>query len=95
VHSLIQSSVDELQSFHPEDCVTCYQLRRGLKEATMYALLCSTWMHLHSEVTAQNQVRTAEINLTYALKDFREHQKIWHTAHQIVTPWTSLARNAS
>jgi hypothetical protein len=61
----------------------------------MYALLSSTWTHLHSAVTAQTQLRNAEINLTFALKDFREHQKIWHTPTLASSSWAAAARNAS
>jgi hypothetical protein len=95
VRSLIQFGIEELQSSHAGDCPTCNQLRRGLKEAVMYALLSSTWTHLHSAVTNQTQLRNAEINLTYALRDFREHQKIWHTPALASSSWAAAARNAS
>jgi hypothetical protein len=95
VRSLIQFGIEELQAPHTGDCPTCNQLRRGLKEAVMYALLSATWTHLHSPVTAQTQLRNAEINLTYALKDFREHRKIWHTPAPIASSWAAAARNAS
>jgi hypothetical protein len=95
VHSLIQYSVEELQSFHAGDCATCLRLRRGLKEATMYALLSSTWSFRYSQVTALNQLRNAEINLTYALKDFREHRRIVHEAGSPAVAWSVAGRNAS
>ena len=95
MRSLIQFGVEELQSSHVEDCPTCCQLRRGLKEAVLYAMLTSTWTHLQSQVTAQTQLRNAEINLTYALKDFREHRKIWHTPTHVPPSWAAGMRNAS
>lgn len=95
MHSLIQFSVEELQSFHTGDCATCNRLRRGLKEATMYALLRSTWSFHYSQVTALNQLRNAEINLTYALKDFREHRRIVHEATPPPGAWNTAERNAS
>lgn len=94
VHSLIQFGVEELKSFHAGDCATCNQLRRGLKEALMYALLSSTW-HRQSEMTTHSRVRNAEINLTYALKDFREHRRVGHAVNHFVPPWTADVRNAS
>ena len=95
MHSLIQFSVEELQSFHPGDCTTCIQLRRGLKEALMYTLLSSTWSFHFSQVTALNQLRNAEINLTYALKDFREHRRIVHEASSPAAAWGADQRSAS
>jgi hypothetical protein len=94
VHSLIQFGVEELHSFHPGDCVTCIQLRRGLKEALMYTLLSSTWSFHFSQVTALNQLRNAEINLTYALKDFREHRRIVHEDSSPAAAWSADQRNA-
>ena len=95
MRSLIQFGVEELQSNHAGDCLTCNHLRRGLKEALMYALLSSTWTHLHSPVTVQTQLRNAEINLTFALKDFREHRKICHSPPLRSSSWATAARNAS
>jgi hypothetical protein len=92
---LIQFAIEELQSCHPGECVTCSQLRRGLKEATMYALLSSTWSHHYSQVTVETQSRNAEINLTYALKDFREHRRIAHPVETVAPPWSEAASHAS
>jgi hypothetical protein len=94
VHSLIQLAVEELKLHHAGDCVTCTQLRRGLKEALMYSLLSATGTHLHSQITAQNQLRNAEINLTYALRDFREHRKIGHLMNHSAPTWAAASRNA-
>jgi hypothetical protein len=61
----------------------------------MYALLCSTWSFHYSQVTALNQLRNAEINLTYALKDLREHRSIGHATDHFAAPLAQEARNAS
>lgn len=95
MHNLIQLSVEELKLFYGCDCITCNQLRRGLKEALMYALLSSTSSHLYAQVTAQTQSRNAEINLTYALRDFREHRRLSHSVDHFIPSWTAASRNAS
>ena len=91
MRNLIQLSVDELQSFEAGECMTCNQLRRGLKEATMYSLLASTWTHLYSKVTAETQLRNAEINLTFALKDLREHRRDRHATNHFSPSWIEAA----
>lgn len=95
MRSLIQFGFEELQSFHGSECATCNQLRRGLKDAVMYAALCATAKHLQSPVTAQTIAHNAEVNLTYALKDFREHRRVFHAMNPVAGRWTPAARSAS
>jgi hypothetical protein len=96
VHNLIQFSIEELRSFHAGDCPTCIQLRRGLKEATLYAALMSTSRLVQPEGPARTHYRSAEMNLSYALSDLQEHRKIWHScAESAMPPWVAAAGHAS
>ncbi len=96
MRNLVLFTVQELQTYTPENCHGCRELHHQLKEALMQYLLSATWLHEHNAAAATLRAKQLESGLSRVLTEFHEHRRDTHFGEYIPAPWTETPiRNAS
>jgi PP-loop superfamily ATP-utilizing enzyme len=96
VRNCVSFAVEELLSFTPRRCHSCYKCRDDLKQALMQYLLWSTNLLVHGTEVDAIQTKAMEARLAEALAGFHAHRLDTHFVSCFaVSEFNIAVRNAS